>query len=756
MRLVLLIGSLAICASGCGSQPTATKKMAKDAVLKYPETRRVDQVDTIHGVKVADPYRWLEADVRESPEVAEWVQQQNHVARAYLDAIPQRPQIMRRLTQLYNYPRYSAPTQQGGKYFYLKNDGLQDQAVLYVADKYNAEGRVLLDPNTWSKDGTVALADFAPSPDGKLLAYARSEAGSDWQQIYLVDVASGSQRPDVLKFARFSDIAWARDGSGFYYSRYPEPKPGEQYQSVALNQMLYFHKLGDEQAADTLIYRREDHPDWSFGLTPTDDGKYLVLGLYRSTDPQNQVLYRETSAAADAKWTELVGDFDNEFSFVGNDGGKFYFITDLAAPAKRIVAMDVAKPGREQLVEIVPVGKGTIDAASILSGRLIVQSLVDVLPRIRLFDLAGKPEGEVKLPGLGTVAGFGGDEDDKETFYIFTSYNTPTTIYRYDVPGDKSELVRRPDVPFNPEDFVVEQVFYKSKDGTRIPMTLAYKKPAASTPPGERAGASSPPSKTPADQTPAVQPASAPAAPHVPRPTLLYGYGGYSITITPSFSPDYIAWMELGGVVAVANLRGGGEYGEEWHLAGKNLKKQNVFDDFIAAGEWLIAEGRTTSDQLAIMGGSNGGLLVGAVEVQRPELFGASIPMVGVMDMLRFQQFTAGQFWRDEFGNVEDPEEFKNLLAYSPYHNIKDGVQYPATLVMTADTDDRVVPMHSFKFAAALERAQAGDAPILLRIETRAGHGHGTPVSKMIESAADKWAFLVKNLKMDVPVKPGE
>lgn len=720
MRSILVGVGLLILVGGCSERLTSSTTAGEAAAQRYPETRRVDTTDTYHNVKVADPYRWLEADVRESPEVAEWVKKQNEVARAYLDAIPQRPQIELRLTELWNYARYSAPVEETGKYFYLKNDGLQDQAVLYVADTYNVEGRVLLDPNKWSKDGTVALADFAPSPDGKLLAYARSDAGSDWQQIYLVDVTTGQERPDHLKWARFGGIAWARSGAGFYYNRFPEPAPGEQFQSVAKNQMIYFHKLGDEQPADTLIYRRPDNPDWSFGLTPTDDGKYLVLGINRSTDPQNQVLVRETSAAADAKWTELIADFDNEFSFIGNDGPTLFFITDLAAPTKRIVTMDVAQPGRENVAEIVPTSKGTIENASILSGRLIVQSLIDVLPHVRLFDLQGKPLGEVKLPGLGTVAGFGGEQDNTETFYIFTSYNTPTTIYRYDVPANKSELIRLPEVKFNPDDFVVEQVFYKSKDGTRVPMMLAHRK------------------DMPTDQ---------------PQPTLLYGYGGYSITISPSFSADYIAWMELGGVVAVANLRGGGEYGEDWHLAGKNLKKQNVFDDFIAAAEWLIAEHRTTSDELAIMGGSNGGLLVGAVMVQRPELFRACIPIVGVLDMLRFHQFTAGQFWRDEFGSVDDPEAFKNLLSYSPYHNIKDGVQYPATLIMTADTDDRVVPMHSFKFAAALQRAQSGDAPILLRIETRAGHGAGTPTAKRIESAVDRWAFLVKSLKMDVPVK---
>jgi prolyl oligopeptidase len=471
------------------------------------------------------------------------------------------------------------------------------------------------------------------------------------------------------------------------------------------------------------VYRREDEPDWSFGISPTDDGKYLVLGVYRSTDPQNQVFVRETTAQHDAPWTELVGDFDNEWSFIGNKGSQLYFITDLKAPQKRIVAMDVAKPGREQVTEIVPTGNGTIDGASIFGTRLVVQSLVDVLPHVRLFDLepdaAPTPAGEVKLPGLGSIAGFGGDEDSTETFYTFASYNTPTVVYRYDIAANESQPIRRPKVKFNSDDFTVEQVFYNSKDGTRVPMMLAYRKDLARD---------------------------------KPHATLLYGYGGYSITLPPYFSADYVAWMELGGIVAVANLRGGGEYGEDWHLAGKNLNKQNVFDDFIAAAEWLVDKGYTTRPQLSIMGGSNGGLLVGAVMVQRPELFGACIPIVGVLDMLRFHQFTAGQFWRDEFGDPDVEAEFKNLLAYSPYHNIREGIQYPATMIMTADTDDRVVPMHSFKFAAALQRAQAGPQPILLRIETRAGHGRGTPVSKLIETAADKWAFLVKNLGMDVPV----
>jgi prolyl oligopeptidase len=699
----------------------AATKSTKNTKTKYPETRRVDHVDEYFGVKVLDPYRWLEADVRESAEVAEWVKKQNAVARAYLDAIPQRKAIEKRLTELWNYERYTPPVQKGGKYFYMKNDGLQNQPVLYVADSYKAEGRVLVDPNTWSKDGTIAMSAFRPREDGQYLAYARSEAGSDWQQIYVVDLKTDKSLDDHLKWSRFTQIDWAKDGSGFYYNRYPEPPAGEQHQTSALNQMVSFHKLHTTQDDDKLVYRRPDHPDWNFGISATDDGKYIVISMWSGTDPQNQVFVREASAPADAPFKTLIGDFKNQFSFLGNEGTSFYFMTDLDAPTKRIVAMDIEKPGRAHLTEIVPARKATLDNSSIIGGRILAQYMVDVLSEVDVFDMAGKPVSKLKLPGKGTADAITGDQSDKEAFFVFTSYNVPTSVYRYDVPEDKIEQIRQPRVKFKPSDFAVEQVFYKSKDGTRIPMMLAHRRILL----GRELRLTG------------------------PQPTLLYGYGGYSIPMVPMFRPEYIAFMEMGGVVAVANLRGGGEYGEEWHLAGKDLKKQNVFDDFIAAAEWLISEHRTTSEQLAIMGGSNGGLLVGAVEVQRPDLFGACIPMVGVMDMLRFQEFTAGQFWRDEFGNIAKEDEFKSLRAYSPYHNIKDGTHYPPTLIMTADTDDRVVPMHSFKFAAALQRAQAGDAPILLRIESGAGHGAGTSVRKLINNAADRWAFLAKELRME-------
>jgi prolyl oligopeptidase len=710
--------------NGCLEEPSpavvttiASEKPANEGkrVFHYPPTRRTNHVDEYHGAKVADPYRWLEADVRESPEVAAWVKEQQAFARSYLDSIPERHAIERRLTELWNYERYSPPTQQGGKYFYTKNDGLQNQPVLYVADTPDAEGRVLIDPNQWSESGTIALANFGPSDDGRYLAYAKSEAGSDWREIFVIDVETRDTLGDHLQWARFTSLEWTKDGKGFYYNRYPEPPQGEQHQTAALNQMVYFHKLGTKQADDQLVYRRPDHPDWSFDVTETDDGKYLVLSISRSTDPQNQVWVRDASAVADAPFKELIGDFQNEFRFIGNNGSTFLFLTDLNAPTKRIVAMDIDQPGREHLSEIVPARASTLEGAQVFGDKILASYMVDVLTETEVFDLSGQPLGKIERPGFGTWAMSGGDQSDREVFFTFTSYNVPARIYRYDLLTSELNLIRESRVAFNPEDFTVEQVFYHSKDGTRVPMMLAYRK------------------DLPQDRV---------------QPTLLYGYGGYSISVVPSFRPEYIAWMELGGVLAVANLRGGGEYGEEWHRAGKGVQKQNVFDDFIAAAEWLVAEGRTSPEKLAIMGGSNGGLLVGAVEVQRPELFGACIPVVGVLDMLRFQEFTAGQFWRDEFGNVEKEDEFKALYAYSPYHNVKEGTQYPPTLIMTADTDDRVVPMHSFKFAAALQHAQAGDAPILLRIDTRSGHGAGTPVRKLIEMATDRYAFLVRTLGM--------
>ena len=697
--------------------PTQNDSAPTAAAIVYPESRRVEQTDTFHGVDVPDPYRWLEADVRQAEDVQAWVKAQSELTEQYLAKIPEREAIRQRLTQLWNYPKYSAPSQVGGKYFFLKNDGLQNQSVLYVADSIDGKPRVLIDPNTWSTDGTVALSGAVTSEDGSLLAYSISEAGSDWKKLRVLNVADGKPLTDELQWMRWGGVEWTKDGKGFYYGRYPEPEPGEQYQSLALNHMIYFHRLGTDQSQDRLVYRRPDHPDWTFGITLTEDEEYLILEISKSTDDQNQVYYRP-AAAEDAEWIELVNDFENQFTFIGSNGRDLYFLTDLNAPTKRLVVMNLDKPGREQVREIIPASAETLLGVQYINEQLVASYLKDAVSQIRIFSLEGQHVRDVSLPGLGTAGGFGGKQTDSETFYSFSSYTVPSSIYHYDLKTGNSRVWKQSEVDFDPAQFESKQVFYPSKDGTRVPMIITYKK-------GLELDGN--------------------------RPTLLYAYGGFNISITPQFSVSYVAWMEMGGVLAIPNLRGGGEYGEEWHQAGKTVKKQNVFDDFIAAAEWLIKEKYTRPEKLAVRGGSNGGLLIGAVMTQRPELFGACLPAVGVMDMLRYQRFTAGRFWVDEYGTVDDESQFRALLAYSPYHNLREGTEYPATLISTADTDDRVVPMHSFKFAAALQHAQAGTTPTLIRIETRAGHGAGTPTAKLIENAADHWAFLVKALDMKLP-----
>lgn len=689
-------------------------------MIVYPETRRVDQFDEYHGERIADPYRWLEADVRESPEVAAWIEAQNRVTRAYLDAIPQRPAIRAKLEKLWNFPRYSAPIESGGRYFFLKNDGLQNQSVLYWSQACDDDGQVLIDPNKWAADGTIALGEWAPSEDGKLLAYARQEAGSDWVTLHVIDVATSQELPDVIKWSRHGNIVWNAAGNGFFYARYPEPEEGKQFQSLSLNQMIYYHKLGAPQSEDRLIHKDPANPTWSFWMSRTDDDRYLVLLVFRGTDPQNQVLVRRGDASDDG-WKPLVGNFEHEYGFIGNVGSRLLFVTDRDAPTKRIVTLDGDEPQKNRDAQIVPADEhATLESASLLDGKLVCRYLRDVASEVKLFDAAGKPLGEIKLPGIGSADGFGGRQTDRETFFVFAGYTTPASVYRYDLATGETRVIRTPKIDFDGSKFESRLDFCTSKDGTRVPVIVTHRKGLA------RNGA---------------------------NPTLLYAYGGFNIAISPYFSVEYAAWMDMGGVIAVANLRGGGEYGESWHVAGKKLKKQNVFDDFMAAAQWLVDQKYTNSRQLGVMGGSNGGLLVGAVETQRPELFGACLPLVGVMDMLRFDKFTAGHFWRDEYGSSDDPEEFQALRAYSPYHNIKPGTHYPPTLISTADTDDRVVPMHSFKFAAALQAAQAGPAPILLRVETRAGHGSGLPISKRIDQAADNWSFLAKNLGM---VEPAE
>ena len=697
--------------------PMAPVGAAENARIDYPQTRRIEHVDVYHGTEVADPYRWLEDDVRKSEQAAQWVAAENKVTFRYLESIPQRERIRERLTELWNYARYSSPVKKGGRYYYLKNDGLQNQAVLYTMESLRGKARVLIDPNKWSKDGTIALAGTAPSDDGKHIAYRVAEAGSDWATWRVMEIASGRVLDDELKWVKFGGASWTKDGKGFFYSRYPEPEEGAEFSQLNFNQRLYFHRVGTPQSEDVLVYRRVDHPDWSFWAEVTEDGRYLVITVGKGTDDKYRIMYKDLGEPYGMP-LDLIDNFDNEYGFVGNDGPVFYFQTDLDAPRKRLISVDLRRPQRENWQQIVPQAEETLSGVGFVGNLLVASYLKDVKPQVKVFTTAGEFVREVEFPAIGSVSGFGGRRTDTETFYSFSGYASPPSIYRYDTITGQSRLIRRAEVKFNPEDYQVEQVFYHSKDGTRVPMFIAHKK-------GIKLDGS--------------------------NPTLLYGYGGFAISLRPGFSISRLAWMEMGGVWATANLRGGGEYGEKWHRAGTLANKQNVFDDFIAAGEWLIENKYTRRDKLAIQGGSNGGLLVGAVMTQRPDLFGACLPAVGVMDMLRFHKFTAGRFWVDDYGSSDDPQQFKTLLAYSPYHNIKHGTAYPATLITTADTDDRVVPGHSFKFAAALQHAQAGEAPVLIRIETRAGHGAGKPTTKRIEEVADQWAFLVKTLGMKLP-----
>ncbi len=685
--------------------------------FKYPETRMSDHVDVYHGVKVPDPYRWLEEDVRTSEEVADWVKAQNEVTFKYLKDIPERPLIEKRLTQLWNYEKYGSPFKRGGSYYYFKNNGLQNQYVLYRLNSLDAEPKVLIDPNTWSKDGTVALAGTAFSDDGKYLAYGIQDAGSDWRTWRVMDIESKEALAEELKWIKFSGASWTRDGKGFFYGRYPEPDKGEAFQNLNLNQKLYYHRVGTPQSEDVLVYERPDHPDWGFSTDVSEDGRWLVITVWKGTDDKYQVYYKDLTEPYGMP-IQLIGNFDQDYTFVGNEGTVFYFKTDLKAPKKRVIAIDVTHPEPENWKEILPETENVLTDVGLVGNLFIAHYLQDAKTQIRIHEMNGEFVREVEFPTLGTANGFDGRRSDTETFYSFSSFATPPSIYRYDLITGKSKLLRQAKVDFNPDDYEVKQVFYQSKDGTKVPMFIAYKKGLKLD--GNNA-------------------------------TLLYGYGGFNIPMTPSFSISRLLWMEMGGVFAMANLRGGGEYGEEWHRAGTKLNKQNVFDDFIAAALWLIDNHYTNPQKLAIQGGSNGGLLVGAVMTQRPDLFGVALPAVGVMDMLRFHKFTAGRFWVDDYGSSDDPEEFDALKKYSPYHNLKPGVDYPATLITTADTDDRVVPGHSFKFAARLQKSHTGETPVLIRIETRAGHGAGKPTSKIIEEISDMWAFAAQNLDMKLP-----
>lgn len=708
------VACIAILVPSCAtSDPVAGRSAPDSTPTRYPATRKVEQVDDYHGTKVADPYRWLENDVRVDKEVASWVAAQNKVTDAFLAAIPEREAIRARIERLFDYPRYSAPSKQGARYVFSKNDGLQNQAVVYIQDSLEGDARVLLDPNGWSKDGTVALAGMSFSDSGNLVAFAQAEAGSDWQRWRVMDVNTGTILPDEIRWTKFGGASWSKDEKGFFYSRFPEPKPGAEFQSVNLNNEIRYHRLGTPQSEDALVFSTPDHPSWGFGADVSEDGRYLVISVYEGTDPKNLLLIKDL-AEEGAKPRTIVGEFANEWSVIGNDGPTFYATTDFNAPRRRIVSFDV-REGLGSLRELVPQQAESLEGAGMVGDFIFAQYLKDVRPLVRMLRTDGTLVRDVALPGIGAAGGFGGRRRDRETFYSFASFNQPPTIYRLDLATGDSKVFRRTEVDFDASRYAVEQVFYKSKDGTRVPMFIVHRK------------------GSPRDGS---------------QPTLLYGYGGFNESITPWFSPNFASWLDLGGTLAVANLRGGGEYGREWHEAGKKARKQNVFDDFIAAAEHLIAEKWTSPGRLAIKGESNGGLLIGAVMTQRPDLFGAALPGVGVMDMLRFQRFTAGRYWTDDYGSSDDAEEFKSLYAYSPYHRLKPGTAYPPTMVTTADTDDRVVPGHSFKFAARLQECHVGKAPVLIRIETAAGHGAGKPISKSIDETADMWAFLVKVLGM--------
>ncbi|MBW4573957.1 MAG: prolyl oligopeptidase family serine peptidase [Aphanothece sp. CMT-3BRIN-NPC111] len=682
--------------------------------LVYPSSHQVDQIDDYHGIKVKDPYQWLEDP--DSEETKVWVEAQNQVTFDYLNEIPVREKILQRLTQLWDYEKFGIPFKEGDRYFYFKNDGLQNQSVLYTLTSLDAEPRVLLDPNKLSEDGTVALSGLAISEDGKLMAYGLSNSGSDWQEWKVRDVETGADLSDNLKWIKFSGASWTQDTQGFFYSRYDEPNETTQFEDTNYFQKLFYHRLGTPQSEDTLIYHRPDQKEWGFSGGVSEDGRYLIISVWQGSDPKNLVFYKDLNDPA-AQVVELINEFEASYSFIDNDGSVFWFRADLDAPRGRVIAIDTRNPNRDQWQEIIPQVDETLEGVSLLNNQFVAEYLKEAHTQIKIFDLTGALVREVELPGIGSAGGFGGKRHDTETFYSFTSFTTPATIYHYDMVSGESTLFRQPQVGFNPADYETKQVFYSSKDGTQVPMFITYKK-------GLQLEGN--------------------------NPTYLYGYGGFNVSITPSFSVGLLVWMEMGGVYAVANLRGGGEYGEEWHQAGTKLNKQNVFDDFIAAAEWLIANRYTSPAKLAIGGGSNGGLLVGACMTQRPDLFGAALPAVGVMDMLRFHKFTIGWAWTSDYGSPENPEEFKALYAYSPLHNLKPGTSYPATLITTADHDDRVVPAHSFKFAAALQQAHAGEKPVLIRIETKAGHGAGKPTTKILEEIADRWAFLVRSLDINV------
>ena len=716
---VAVTSALASLLIACATPTRVTQTPAAPAEFRYPATARGDVVDIYHDVKVADPYRWFE-DASAQP-TKDWVTAQNALAQPYLETLPQRAWLGNRLKALWTYERFGVPQREGGHYFFLRNDGTQDQSVLYVADSLNATPRVLVDPNGKREDATIALSQWSPSPDGKLVAYALSDGGTDWNIWHFRRVADGTDLPVTLKFSKFWPVSWASDSSGVYYSRYPV-KAGESAETAergddAGRPDVYFHKLDQPQTADRLVYQVTDHPSRVPAAQVTEDGRYLIINLFDGYET-NGVLVQDLRKPG-ARPQPLFVAWDALYNFIGSKGDELYFQTTHAAPLGRVIAVHPDKPQVTAWRSVVPQAQFSINTTNYLGGRIVVEYTRDARSVVKLFEVSGAEAGEVKLPGLGTATGFQGEGDNTEAFFSFSGYQAPTSIQRLDVGTNSVNEFRKPTVPADFTPFVTEQVFYNSKDGTRVPMFIIRRKDA------------------PRDGN---------------QPVMLYGYGGFNVTLSPTFSPAIQSWLEMGGTYAVANLRGGGEYGEEWHQAGTKLKKQNVFDDFIAAAEYLIREKYTNPKRLAILGRSNGGLLVGAALIQRPELFGAALPGVGVMDMLRYQTASANaRQWSSDYGLAENTDEFKAIRAYSPVHNVKNGACYPPTLVTTADRDDRVVPWHSYKFAAELQHAQGCANPVLIRIETRAGHGAGKPVWMQIEDIADQFGFVANALKMPAP-----
>lgn len=682
----------------------------KQQKIQYPETFRADQTDTYFGVDIADPYRWLEDD--NSAETGAWVAAQNEVTQAYLEAIPFRSALKTRLETIWNYPRSGVPFKKGGRYFFYKNDGLQNQSVLYMQQELGAEAEVLLDPNTFSEDGTIALGNVSASPDGKYLAYSISRGGSDWNEIVVMDIESREMLEDTILWVKFSGISWYEDG--FFYSAYDAPKEGQALSGSNEFHKLFYHKLGTMQADDQIIFQDKVNPKRNFYGGVTDDGAYLIVSESQSTS--GNALYAKSANEMQAEFVKIAEGFDYDYDVVDHLDGKLLVVTTDGAPLKHLVLIDPANPAKDNWKVIIPESENVLSGVSLVGDYIYAQYLVDANSKAYFYDYEGNLKHQLELPTLGTIGGFSGDKGDPVAFYGFTSFTFPSSIYQYDLGTMKSTLYNASEVDFDPEAFTTEQIFFESKDGTKVPMFVTHKK-------GIKLDGN--------------------------NPVLLYGYGGFNISVTPSFSVARLPFLEQGGVYVSVNLRGGGEYGKEWHKAGQQMNKQNVFDDFIAAAEFLVSNQYTNPSKIAIMGGSNGGLLVGACMTQRPDLFKVAIPVVGVLDMLRYQNFTIGWAWASDYGRSDDSEEmFRYLLGYSPLHNVKQGVAYPATLAVTADHDDRVVPAHTFKFMAELQSKHEGSNPVLVRIETQAGHGAGKPTSKMIEESADIYGFIMYNLGM--------